>query len=295
MTGPQENINEMTTQKAIAESTDGAAWRRALGLFTAYGLATAALTSQGVSSMVRIWGSASYGYCALAIPLSLMMIVITRKTWDHQTPQIWPPAAALFLAGVAAYGAGLFWSVNLLQHAAISLLFITGAVLIFGPHLARAWRFPLAFSMFMIPFGDSLLPVLQTIASYGAFQLLLVVGADAARDGHMISGPVGVFHVAQACAGLRFLMASLMLACLFSWLVTDDWRRRVGIVMTAAAVAIIANAFRVFLIILIAIKSDGGWQGVNDHAAFGILVYGAVFVFLLSIVAAMRPSLARSY
>ena len=63
-------------------------------------------------------------------------------------------------------------------------------------------------------------------------------------DGYIIEIPQGTFFVAEACAGLRFLIASIAFGCLYALLMYRSPVRRGVFILVSIIVPIIANGFR---------------------------------------------------
>ena len=75
------------------------------------------------------------------------------------------------------------------------------------------------------------------------------LGLDALRhpafiDGYTIEIPEGTFYVAEACAGLRFLIASIAFGCLYALLMYRSPVRRGVFILVSIVVPVIANGFR---------------------------------------------------
>src|SRR3546814_13067879 len=70
-------------------------------------------------------------------------------------------------------------------------------------------------------------------------------------DGIFLQIPNGNFTVAEACAGLRFLVATLALGLLFANAAYQDWWRRSLFMVLVLVVPVIANGFRALGIVQI--------------------------------------------
>jgi len=149
------------------------------------------------------------------------------------------------------------------------------------------WALPLAFLYFMVPFGEILIPFLQQMTAHAVINLLNFFGLDAALDGVLITTQAGTFEIARACAGLNFLLAALMIACVYACQTLHNQRVRAAFIMIAAVVALAANFLRAFLLILIATLSDMRLAVGADHLAIGFVFYGAIFFVLFAIGARM--------
>ncbi|MGE0410340.1 MAG: exosortase/archaeosortase family protein, partial [Amphiplicatus sp.] len=176
--------------------------------------------------------------------------------------------------------AGRMAKADIVEHFAFVSLLIAGVCLIFGARNARAFAFPLAFLYFMVPFGASALPALQETTTGLAATLLNLVGVNAGRAGFIITTAAGPFHIAPSCAGLNFLLASLMIASLFAETALSGWRARVGFVFAAAVLAIAANALRAAIVIGAATLLGGAIAA--DHILFGLIFYAMLIAALIA-------------
>ena len=78
----------------------------------------------------------------------------------------------------------------------------------------------------------------------------MIIGIPAYIDGYMIEIPQGTFFVAEACAGLRFLIASIAFGCLYALMMYRSPVRRGVFIVASIIVPIIANGFRGLGIVL---------------------------------------------
>ncbi|MEZ5929639.1 MAG: EpsI family protein [Parvularculaceae bacterium] len=199
------------------------------------------------------------------------------------TPRSWAPALLLIVGGLALWLAGRAASVNFVQEAAFVSMLIGCVALIFGPSYARRWAFPLAFLFFMVPFGDAIVPALQNFTAGGVIALLKASGIAATLDGVMLETPAGRFEVAEACAGLNFLIAAVIVGALFAHLSFTRLRKAAAFIAFSAAIALVANMLRVYIVVLIATLSEGRIAIAADHVVFGWFFYGALLFVLIFI------------
>ncbi|WP_375202711.1 exosortase A [Hyphococcus sp.] len=236
-------------------------------------------------SMAQTWlSSSSYHHGVAVAPLALLMI-LTRPRIDPATGPLSlvaiTGAAALWLAGRAA-------GVALVEQFAFVTLLIAGAWAMFGSGAAKLWALPLLFLYFMVPFGEVLIPFLQALTANAVTGLLNLFGVSAVIDGTLIRTDAGLFEIAEACAGLNFLLAALMVACVYASQTLHRFKTRIAFIVIAAAVALVANFLRAFLMILIATLSNMRYAVGPDHLLLGLLLYAAVFGVLFWIGAKMR-------
>ena len=150
-----------------------------------------------------------------------------------------------------------------------------------GPVLVRALAFPLAYALLLVPFGDEVVPLFQHITAQLTMPLLALSGIAATLDGLYITTPSGMFVVAEACAGVMFLVAMAAFAILAAHLCFHSWKRRIIFVASALLTTIIANALRAFGTIVIAENWGHDYATGLDH-----LIYGWVF-FAVTLAAVM--------
>src|SRR3546814_1680397 len=129
-------------------------------------------------------------------------------------------------------------------------------LLILGWRITRAALFPLAYLIFAVPFGVSIVPTLQDVTAQIVVHLLRLSGIPVFLDGYLIQIPSGYFLVAEACSGVRYLTVSLALGFLAAYLFLRSWRRRLFFIALSVVVPIAANGIRAYGIILLAHLSD---------------------------------------
>ena len=98
-------------------------------------------------------------------------------------------------------------------------------IFVFGREVSKRLVFPLAFLFFMVPVGDALITPLQDFTARFAVELLRLSDIPVFHDGVMIQIPNGLYEVAEACAGIRFLIANLVISALFAHLAYEKrWK-----------------------------------------------------------------------
>lgn len=253
----------------------------------AFGLLTALLiaaTFDTLQSMVTVWhATTTYHHCFLVLPISLALIWRRRARLRRYLPHH-SPAALLGLLGFGAlWLIGLAGDLRLFQHVALIGLLVSLFVAVFGSAIAREIRFPLAFLAFMVPAGNVLIPHLQSFTAEFAVRLLRLAAVPVFQDGIMIETPAGVFEVAEACAGVRFLIANVMVGALFAHLALSGWRKRAAFLAVAAALPIIANGLRAFGIMYLAQLTGHAQAASVDHLLYGWIFFALVMVACLAL------------
>src|SRR5687768_671118 len=129
---------------------------------------------------------------------------------------------------------------------------------------------------FLVPFGDEMVPALQAVTAEMAVALTHASGVPAVIDGVFIDTPAGLFEVAEACSGVKFLVAMVALGALVAHLCFANLKRRALFMAAAVVVPVLANGVRAWGTIYIAQS-----QGVEFAAGFDHIVYGWIFFALV--------------
>ena len=190
---------------------------------------------------------------------------------------------------VILLGGALFWiigqaaTVALISQLAMVTILIGGVGVIFGGGALRSWAYPLAFAYFMVPFGESIVPALQMLTAKIIVGLLAAFAMPVSIDGFLIHTKAGAFEVAEACAGLRFLIAATMIAAIFAYTAFQSWRKRLLFLGFAVLLALLANGLRAFLMVLVATLTEKSWAVGPDHLLAGWALYALIFAILIFI------------
>jgi exosortase len=158
-------------------------------------------------------------------------------------------------------------------------------LLLLGKRVFRILAFPLLFLFLMVPLPQSLVNViafpLQLIAADLAVQTLNLLDIPALREGNIIHLANAQLFVAEACSGIRSLMALITLGVVFAYFFRKSLIERVIIVLSAIPIAIMVNAFRVALTGLLTHHFGQEAAGGVIHETQGLFTFAIAFVLLL--------------
>lgn len=233
-------------------------------------------------TMFTIWvHSAAYHQGMLVLPISLLLISRTRS---EPTP-ISINQSRFGLYGIGAFCTlwviGRFLSANILEHISLVGIIISGVVAMFGVAHSKRWLFPLGFMFFMVPAGAVLLPLLQLITAEIVTSALNITGIETIRNGTVLSTSAARFDISTGCAGLNFIIASLMVSALVSYLAFQTIKKMMAYVFFAIFISIAVNWLRAYLIIAIATMSDMKIGIAENHVMLGWVLYCIVIVGLI--------------
>ena len=142
---------------------------------------------------------------------------------------------------------------------------------------------PLLYLYFLVPFGEFLTPALQDVTTFFIRHGLEALGVPAYIDGYVIEIPQGTFFVAEACAGLRFLIASIAFGCLYALMMYRSPVRRGVFILVSIIVPVIANGFRGIGIVYLGYLLGSAQAAAADHVIYGWVFFSAVILLLIAL------------
>lgn len=267
-----------------ASPVERGVWARQL---TALGLAAAAILAllwSDAADMVAIWWNAStYNHCLLIPPLIGWLAWQRRTELAQLTPSVWSAGLVLVAAGALGWLLGYAGGISLARHAGLVLMLQGAVFTLLGKAVSRGLAFPIFFALFAIPFGDEFVPAMQTLTAELAMGLLNLSGVPALLEGVFITTPVGYFEVAEACAGVKFLVAMAALGALVANVCFRSWRRRILFLAACMVVPVLANGVRAFATIYVAESSGVEFASGMDHVIYGGAFFALVIAAILGI------------
>jgi exosortase A len=235
-----------------------------------------------VTAAVHTWiDSTAYNHCFLVIPIALYLI------WDRRASLRGLTAAPLPLAAVLALPLSVAWlaaeRLGIMEGRQLAAMSMAEVLLLamLGRRLWLALLCPLLYLYFLVPFGDFLTPALQDITTSFTRHGLDILGIPAYVDGYVIEIPEGTFFVAEACAGLRFLIASIAFGTLYALLMYRSRLRRSVFIAASCIVPVIANGLRALGIVVLGHLLGSAQAAATDHVLYGWIFFSLVILLLI--------------
>jgi len=242
---------------------------------------------------------------AYAIPLiSGYMIWQVRKELAATRTSVFWPGLAVVLLGIWCYflfNMSPAVSNHMLQGWAVVLTVLGSALTVLGPRAGMRLFLPLAFLVFGITISERIMIAitweLQLLASQGAFVTLSSIGSlfgfSAAVEGNILTvitgdGRTHDLNVAEACSGMRMVIAFIALAGAVALLGAKLWWQRVAVILLAVPVALLMNVVRVAVLGLASLV-DADLAAGDAHTLIGtLLLVPALGLFLGAVWALKR-------
>ena len=240
-----------------------------------------------LGSMIQHWRIVpDYSHGFLIVPLAL--IFAYEKKFHLKAARI---EGSWWGVGLLAIGLGLLalgqLGSLLSPLRAGYVLSLMGFVLLFlGAEVFRLLLFPMCFLLLMVPLPQSLVNVvafpLQLIAAKWAVSALQMIGVPVLLEGNIIHLASGDLFVAEACSGLRSLMALMTLGVVFAhFFRRDSLLQQLILIASTVPIAILVNALRVAVTGFLAHQYGHETAGGVIHDFQGLITFSLAFLLLL--------------
>lgn len=228
-------------------------------------------------SIVDVWNSSetfAHGY--IIVPISLWLIWRRRANFGALPPGPCWPALLLLLAVGAAWLLARMGEVQVVMQYAFVAMFPVIALAILGRRLSWSLAFPLLFLLFAVPFGEIFIaPLIEFTADFTVWAVQ-ATGIPVLRNGTRFELPTGNWSVVEACSGVRYLISSVTIGCLYAYLTYRSTLRRAVFIAMSVVVPIFANGLRAYMIVMIGHTSNMELATGVDHLIYGWLFFGLV-------------------
>ena len=232
----------------------------------------------------RVWvSSATYNHCFLILPIVIFMIWRRRDLLASVVPR--PDIrfviliVPLLFVWEGAHRLGLLEG----QQLVVMTIFQTILLATLGGSAYRKLLAPLLYLYFLVPTAEFLVPALQDFTARFAVLGLQLFGVPVFSDGIIIEVPAGDFIVAEACAGLRFLIAAVAFGVFYAVEMYESRYRRAAFIALSIVVPIVANGLRAFGLIMAA-EAFGTAAAIEaDHVTYGWFFFSVVLMILILI------------
>jgi len=173
------------------------------------------------------------------------------------------------------------------------LLVLAGLIVLFlGWPIFRATLFPWAFLLLMIPipvilFNQITFP-LQLLASRVSADMLELLGVPVGLEGNVLRLAAMPLDVAEACSGIRSLMALVTLAIIYGYLTEKRLWVRWLLALASVPIAIAANSVRIVGTGLLVQYGHADEAEGYFHASWGLIIFVVSLLMLYALHALIR-------
>jgi exosortase A len=268
----------------IVSSLLAPGWRPALILIGIASIVFGIAFRQEIIGAVRVWiDSTAYNHCFLVLPLAGFLLWERRAVISSVSPRpaLWPLLTMPVLSAIWLLAVVL--DIQEGRQLVMVAMFQVVLLVALGPRVFWLLLAPFLFLFFLVPSGAFLVPSLQTITADIAVSGLRFLHIPVFSDGYMIEIPEGPFEIAEACAGLRFLIASSVFGCFFAVVMYRGFLQRILFIIMSVVVPIVANGLRALGIIVLAHLEGSAAAVEADHILYGWVFFTLVIMILIAI------------
>ena len=231
------SIEGTSPDKAVASS-----WRiHGAGLALLILLILIEFNSAVVNAVQVWWIYPTYSHCFLIIPISLWLVWEKREQLGQLQPVaefrvLWavPPLLLIWWMGELS-------TINEVRQFAVVGLIQVAIAAMLGLRIYRMIWFPALYLFFLVPTGEYLIGPMQRFAAQFTDVALNLIGVPHYREGTLFELTNGRYEIAAACAGLRFMIATVALGILFAHLMFRKWSKVIAFMAACIIVPLIGN------------------------------------------------------
>lgn len=222
------------------------------------------------------------GDLAHGIPVILIFLGLLWKSGQWQRQHWLSPGVEVGLGGAALLGTSLLWflayavNIQIIEQLLLLPALIFAYATLFGWKTVFHHRLLLLFPIFAIPVWGSFNGLLLEGASFVVGELVRLIEMPALIQGNSIHIPYGHILIADGCSGLRYFVIALTLAYLIGYLNGYREPKLLLTLMVAAALGLITNWIRIFILIVIGYHTRMESGLMEDHELFGWVLFGLI-------------------
>jgi len=272
----------LTPGRVATRPIDRRAWMAALTVLVV-GLATMfALFQAESAAALKVWlASTAFGHCFLVAPIALWLAWERRAGLAGLTPR---PVPALAVLAVPLIGVWfLAERLGIMEGRQFMVLFLVWLLVLstLGFAVCRVMAAPILYMIFLVPFGAFLVPMLQDFTARFVNVGLSLFDVPHLVTATLIQIPEGDFLVAEACAGLRFLIAAIAFGALYACMIYRSAWRRIIFIGVCIVVPVLANGVRALGIVMLGHLRGSAEAGAVDHVLYGWIFFSLVILLLV--------------
>ncbi len=219
-------------------------------LYVLVGLALAALYASMFLNMARAWMEDTYAGHGVFVPLfSAVIAWIERERIRAALGRGKRVGLAIVALALCLLAVGYRLEALVVQGLSFSLAIAGVVICLAGRDALRASVFPVFFLTLMAPLPQSVVAAVtldvQIFAASFAAWALRMFDMPVYQTATLIELPQMTLRVVEACNGLRFLLALVVLTSAFSRVILTGLSSRLALVAVAVPWAVVANAMRI--------------------------------------------------
>ncbi|MBL0871109.1 MAG: exosortase/archaeosortase family protein [Phycisphaerales bacterium] len=245
-------------------------------------------------------GDWSHAYMVPAI--SAYLLWQRREELSRVRAVTYWPGLLLVMLSIACYVFFLAGVPNHMGQGWSAILCVFGLVLLLcGPGVAKIAVLPIGYLLMGVTISEQVMNritwPLQQIAAQGAYVLLTMLGVQVEIAGNQLTvipttGAPVPLNVAEACSGMRMVIAFIALGLAVALVAVKPWWQRVLLMVLGVPIAILMNVVRVAVLGIASLSNPDLATG-GAHMFIGTLLLVPGFVIYMGLVWALKRAVVE--
>lgn len=221
------------------------------------------------------------------VPLiAIFLVWHERKTIGKYSPKpCWWAIGLLILAQTARIF-GLLFMYESAERYALVLTIIGTILMVIGWQMFRSISWILLFLFLMVPFPGRLHNLisgpLQRMSTTGSVFLLETFGARVSQQGNVVTLNDNIpMAVAEACSGLRMLIAFIIVTAFIAYMVKRSRRQKTVLLLSSIPVAVMCNILRICItaMLFMLVSTELAEKFFHDFAGLAMMPAAVLLIF----------------
>lgn len=281
----------MKDNDALSFSSSSAVDRVALGAISLIGLLLLVAYWDVFARIVPIWWSKSdysHGFLVPVVSAAYLYVnrgILIESIFTSSTLTAVIAGSCLMVSGFALLWVGILGRALPVEGASLVVVLLGLLLMLAGWRATlRLWPACL-FLLLMLPIPGGLLSSvkfqLQTVATAASVFSLQTMGLPAISRGNVIVLPSAEIGVAEACSGLRMIVAFTALVAAATMFIERARVEKLILLAAILPIAVIVNAWRVVVVSVVTHLRPSLADVVHDLAGMLMMVLALAFLWLL--------------
>ncbi len=230
---------------------------------------------------------ADYSAGQLVPLVALFLLWRERKTLGGcLLKPCWWAGAGLLVVALAGRTYGLLFMFESAERYSLVLTIAGLVLMVAGWQVFRSVSWILLFLFLMVPFPGRVHNLisgpLQRFATTGAVFLLEAFGVRVSQQGNVVMlGENTPMAVAEACSGLRMLMAFIIVAAFIAYMVKRPRWQKTTLLVSSIPVAVMCNIVRLFItgVLFLLASAEVAQKFFHDFAGLAMMPVAVLLMF----------------
>ena len=222
-------------------------------------------------------GTYSHAYLIPLIVAYLFYVINNNGELKYRETISLPASVLLIISAYILFVTSTA-QISLLYWLSILLLLCSSITFVFNANIKIASA--ASYFIFLLPVWGILTIPLQNLSVFAANTLMGFTTIPVFVEEQFVHIPSGIFEIAGGCSGLRYLLTSLAISTLFSFLYFRTIKNTAIFISVAILGALLTNWLRITALIIIGHQTKMTSDLMTDHNMFGWYLY-IPFMFLL--------------